>query len=202
MRFGLGIETARKAHNWLAFVVAAGIDGRTKSRAWTLRRRLVNSAAILLVLLTVIARAPAPAFADASTALTNRVNRAFAADNRLNGAMCYVPAPGVVVLHGQVFDPRVRDLAESTASNVRGVTQVINGLTTTTGEWIEEQARINDTLQLNGFQDVSARVVGSTAYLSGTVTGESEKQRAARVVTSISNLQIINMIWAKPGPVF
>ena len=93
-------------------------------------------------------------------------------------------------------------MAEATARNVRGVNQMINGLTTTTGEWLEQQARINDTLQLNGFQDVSARVVSSTAYLSGTVTGESEKQRATRIVASVSNLQAVNMIWAKPGSVF
>ena len=55
---------------------------------------------------------------------------------------------------------------------------------------------------LNGLEGVSARVIGSQVYLSGTVTGEAEKQRAARVVASISNLQQNNFIWVKPGPIF
>jgi BON domain-containing protein len=172
--------------------------GFEASQLKTVRKQVARLGAIAILILAFATQA----WAAGSMALMNRVNRTLRANKRLNGATCYVTAPGVVVLHGQVFDPKDRDLAEVTARNIRGVKQVINGLTTTTGEWIEQQARINDTLQLNGFQDVSARVVGSTAYLSGTVTGESEKQRAARVVTSISNLQVVNMIWANPGSVF
>jgi len=163
-----------------------------------IRRQFARLGVIALLMVAFVMQA----WAAGSTGLMDRVNRALRADNRLNGATCYVTAPGVIVLHGQVFDPQDRNLAEATAYKIRGVKQVINGLTTTTGEWLEQQARINDTLQLNGFTDVSARVVGSTAYLSGTVTGPSEKQRATRVVTSVSNLQVVNMIWAKPGSVF
>jgi hypothetical protein len=200
---GRGIERVVCALDWQArFATAPGLGGHKRSYLQAIRRSLVTLGVIGLLILSFLAETVSPTFASASTALMNRVNRALRADNRLNGASCYVTAPGVIVLHGQVFDLKDRDLAEVTTRSIHGVKQVINGLTTTTGEWLEQQARINDTLQLNGFQDVSARVVGSTAYLSGTVTGESEKQRATRVVTSVSNLQVVNMIWANPGSVF
>lgn len=204
LRDGLGIERMVRALDWQAQTAAApGLDGHKRSSVQALRRRLVTFGVIgVLIILSFLAETVSPTFASASTALMNRVDRALRADNRLNGATCYVTAPGVIVLHGQVFDPTDRNLAEVTARGIHGVKQVINGLTTTTGEWLEQQARINDTLQLNGFQDVAARVVGSTAYLSGTVTKEPEKQRATRVVTSVSNLQVVNMIWANPGSVF
>ena len=79
---------------------------------------------------------------------------------------------------------------------------MVNTLRTDTGQWQAEESRINDTLLLNGLEGVSARVIGSQVYLSGTVTGEAEKQRAARVVASVSNLQMNNFIWVKPGPIF
>ncbi|HVN90212.1 MAG TPA: BON domain-containing protein [Candidatus Binataceae bacterium] len=142
--------------------------------------------------------------AEAKTKLTlaQRVTAALRADDRLNGAECYQAAPGVIVLHGTVFDQKSRALAEITASNVTGVTQVINGLLTKTGEWMAEQQRINDTLALNGFPDLTVRVIGNTAYLSGTVTGDDEQQRALRVIASISKLQVVNFSRVLPGSVF
>jgi osmotically-inducible protein OsmY len=116
--------------------------------------------------------------------------------------MCYSPDPGVIVLYGKVFDSQDRDLAEATTSSIRGVTQVVNTLRTRTGHWMAEEERINDTLLLNGLDGVSARVIGPEVYLSGTVAGEAEKQRAARVVASISSLQLNNFIWVKPSPLF
>jgi osmotically-inducible protein OsmY len=116
--------------------------------------------------------------------------------------MCYSPAPGAIVLYGKVFDTADSDLAQATASKVRGVTQVINTLGTDTGEWFAEEARINDTLVLNGLEAVSARVIGSQVYLSGTVARQADKQHASRVVASISSLQQNNLIWVKPSPIF
>jgi hypothetical protein len=159
-------------------------------------------AAIGIMLVSLLIRAPLLAFADASTLLMHRVDRALRANDNLNGAMCYAAAPGVIVLYGKVFGEKDRNLAQATASNVRGVSQVINTLRTDTGQWIEEEERINDTLQLNGLEGVSARVIGPEVYLSGTVTGQAEKQRASRVVASVSNLQQNNFIWVKPGPIF
>ena len=120
----------------------------------------------------------------------------------LHGTRVLATAPGVIVLYGRVFDEKDRRLAEATANNVRGVNQVVNTLRTTTGKWLEEEERINDTLQLNDLQGVSARVVGPEVYISGTVTSEAEKQRASRVVASVSQLQVNNMIWVQPGSLF
>jgi hypothetical protein len=159
-------------------------------------------AAIGVMLPMLVFSMPLRACAQSSTVLMHRVQRALRVNDNLKGAMCYSPAPNVIVLYGRVFDNQDRELAETTASNVPGVTQVVNTLRTQTGQWIAEEERINDTLLLNGLEGVSARVIGSQVYLSGTVTGEAEKQRASRVVASISNLQQNNFIWVKPGPIF
>ena len=159
-------------------------------------------ATIGIFLAAIVVANPTRVFAQSSTVLMHRVERAFRANDNLHGAMCYSPAPGVIVLHGKVFDEKDRELAETVAGRVRGVRQVVNTLRTETGQWIAEEERINDTLQLNGLDGVSARVIGSQVYLSGTVTSEPEKQRASRVVASISHLQLNNFIWVKPGPIF
>ena len=162
----------------------------------------IRGAAIGIVLASLIVNPPLVASAEGSSVLMHRVERALRSNDRLNGAMCYSPATGVIVLYGKVFDSKDGDLAEATAGNVRGVTQVINTLRTMTGQWKAEEDRINDTLALNGLDRVTARVIGSQVYLSVTVIGQAEKQRAARVVRSVSNLQQVNFIWIKPGPIF
>jgi osmotically-inducible protein OsmY len=168
----------------------------TSERLWS-----TILAAGILFAITVVGT-PAPANADNATRLMKKVEAALRADRRLNGASCYTAAPGVIVLYGKVFDDKDRVLAESTASKVRDVKQVVNTLRTFTGQWIEEEVRINDTLQLNGLQDVSVRVIGSQAYLSGQLSSESEQQRAVRVVSSVSKLQVVNLTRVVPGPIF
>lgn len=163
--------------------------------------RILKLFAMSLVAVVLVAPS-VPGKTNAQIALMSRVNAALRADRRLNGAYCYSVAPGVVVLHGKVFDEAARTLAESTARKVRGVRQVINSLLTETGEWHAEEARINDTLALNGFTDLTVRVIGSQAYLSGTVVGEADQQRALRVIGSISRLQIVNFSRVLPGSVF
>lgn len=80
---------------------------------------------------------------------------------------------------------------------------MINGLSTGTGQWMREQVRINRALvQLDGLQDVSVRVIGPKAYLSGQVRSESDKAKAVEVVQSFSNLQAVNFIRVIPGPLF
>jgi len=135
--------------------------------------------------------------------LDRRVNAALRADRKLNGARAYANSYGGVVLYGRVFDADDRRLAERTASGVRGVQYVVNNLQTTTEQWMEEQVRINNAfLQINSLQRVSARVIGRTAYLSGQVRNEFEKARAAQLVSSISHLEVVNLIWVVPGPIF
>jgi len=140
--------------------------------------------------------------ADAA-ALMNSVNAALHSNDRLNGAKSYTAAEGVVVLYGTVFDDKDRASAEQVARGVPGVNDVIDNLRTKTGKWYQEEVKINSQLQMNGFNDVQARVVGPYIYLSGQVTGQANKDRAAQVVSSVfPNKQISNMIFVQPGSVF
>jgi osmotically-inducible protein OsmY len=164
------------------------------------RRGILTVAAFVVELLVLAASGGAANAQYQDAALMRRVDRALRADRRLNGAAAYTASPGVVVLYGKVFDQNDSQLAQAAASRVRGVTQVINTLRTMTGQWLEEESRINDTLQLNGFQDASVKVIGPEAYLSGQVTSDGEKQRAVTVVSSISNLQVVNFLRVVPGP--
>src|SRR5580700_4565161 len=129
--------------------------------------------------------------ADSEAALMNRVNAALRANYRLIGAKAYTAAEGVVVLYGMVFDDKDRALAEQTAYGVPGVSSVVDNLRTKTGKWFQEEERIVLQLQSNGFNDVQVKVVGPYVYLSGQVTGQGAKQRAASIVNSVApNLEI------------
>ncbi len=176
-----------------------------KVRAEWFRRLNGTSGTILgsAVLILILAGASSPAFADSGAALMNRVNAALRSNPRLNGAKAYTAAEGVVVLYGVVFDDKDRTLAEQTANTVPGVSSVVDNLRTKTGKWFQEEERIVLQLQMNGFNDVQVRVIGPYVYLSGQVTSQADKQRAAGVVSSVSpNLQINNMIWVQPGSMF
>jgi osmotically-inducible protein OsmY len=170
---------------------------------WMSKVRPNSRIVFVMVLLTLaIATAGSFARADGEVALMNQVNAALRRNDRLNGAKAYTAAPGVVVLYGMVFDDKDWALAEQTANGVNGVTQVVDNLRTKTGKWFQEEERINTQLLANGFNDVQVRVVGPEIYLSGKVTSQSEKQRAASVVASVSNLRINNFIWVQPGSIF
>jgi osmotically-inducible protein OsmY len=165
-------------------------------------RRDSRTIRAIAILILVLAGSTSLARADGEVALMNRVTAALRTNDRLNGAKAYTAAPGVVVLYGMVFDDKDRALAEQTANSVPGVNQVVDNLRTKTGKWYQEEERIDLQLQMNGFNDVQVKVVGPYVYLSGQVTSQAEKQRAANVVGSVSNLQINNMIWVQPGSMF
>jgi osmotically-inducible protein OsmY len=157
----------------------------------------------IAVLILSVAGAASLAHAQSGAALMNQVNAALRTNARLNGARAYTAAEGVVVLYGVVFDDNDRMLAVQTAGAVPGVSSVVDNLRTKTGKWFQEEERIVLQLQMNGFNDVQVKVVGPYVYLSGQVTGQAAKQRAASVVNSVApNLQINNMIWAQPGSMF
>src|SRR5271156_3391205 len=157
----------------------------------------------IAVLILAVGGAASLARADGEVGLMNRVNAALRGNDRLNGAKDYTAAPGVVVLYGTVFDDKDRVLAEQTASAVPGVDGVVNNLRTKTGKWFQEEERINTQLQMNGFTDVQVRVVGPVIYLSGQVTGQGNKDRAASVAGSVfPNKQVNNFIWVQPGSMF
>jgi osmotically-inducible protein OsmY len=156
----------------------------------------------ILVLAATIAGAPSWAGVDSDVALMHRVNAALRANDRLNGAKSYTAAPGVVVIYGMVFDDKDRKLAEQVTKGVRGVNQVVDNLRTRTSKWFQEEERILTELEMQGFTDVQVRVVGPEVYLSGQVTGQAAKQRAANVVASVSKLQINNFIRVQPPSIF
>ena len=157
----------------------------------------------IAVLIVAVAGAVSIARADGEAALMNRVNAALRSNDRFNGAKTYTAAEGVVVLYGTVFDDKDRALAEQVANSVSGVSQVVDNLRTKTGKWADEEERINTQLLSNGFNDVQAKVVGPYIYLSGNVTGQANKDRAASVASSVyPNKQINNMIFVQPGSMF
>jgi osmotically-inducible protein OsmY len=157
---------------------------------------------IAILILTIVSAASF-ALADSEAALMNRVNAALRSNPRLNGAKAYTAAEGVVVLYGTVFDDKDRALAEKTANTVAGVNSVVDNLRTKTGKWAQEEERINSQLLSSGFADVQARVIGPYIYLSGRVTRQADKDRAATVALSVyPNKQIDNMIWVQPGSMF
>lgn len=165
-------------------------------------RRIAYGSAFAAVLFAILAIAGVVHAQGTETALMNRVNRALHADRRLNGAASYTASPGIIVLYGKVFDEKDSQLAQRTAARVPGVKQVINTLHTSTGQWRAEESRINDTLQINDLQDVSAKVIGPEVYLSGQVSSQEEKMRAQVVAGAVSKLQVVNFIRVVSGPLF
>jgi osmotically-inducible protein OsmY len=97
-----------------------------------------------------------------------------------------VTQPGVIVLEGEVFDNDAKAAAEQTVVGVEGVKRVINALRTDSLQWLLVQNRINQALQQNGFPLVSVKVIGKTAYISGQVSSNAEKDKAITVVTSVA----------------
>lgn len=114
----------------------------------------------------------------------SRVQLALSADPRFRDVHASVTQPGVIVLAGEVFDNDVRAAAGRTASGVQGVTRVINALTTQSLKWLLLQNRINQALQHGGLPLVSVKVIGQTAYLSGQVNSDADKDRAVALVSS------------------
>ena len=170
-----------------------------------MKRPRPNSRTLLAIAVFIVTLAGGVliAQADGEAALMNRVNGALRSNGRFNGAKAYTAAEGVVVLYGTVFDDKDRALAEQVANSVSGVSQVVDNLRTKTGKWADEEERINTQLLSNGFNDVQAKVVGPYIYLSGNVTGQANKDRAASVASSVyPNKQINNMIFVQPGSMF
>jgi len=157
----------------------------------------------IVVLIFVVGGSASLARAQSEATLMNQVNAALRSNDQLNGAKAYTAAEGVIVLYGTVFDNKARVLAEQIANGVPGVNSVVDNLRTKTGKWAQEEERLQLQIQSNGFTDVQVRVVGPYVYLSGQVTGQGEKQRAASVVEAAApNKQINNMIWVQPGSMF
>ncbi len=116
--------------------------------------------------------------------IRSKVQLALKADPRFNNVHVSITQPGVIVLEGNVFDNDAKAAATRTAEGVQGVKQVINALQTETLRWLLVQNRVNQSLQRSGFAFVSVKVIGTTAFISGKVSSEADKDRAVAVVKS------------------
>jgi len=110
---------------------------------------------------------------------------------------------GAVTLFGKVFDDPDKLLAERTARRVSGVTGVVDNLTTDTQEWAQNQSRIQQELQNAGLNGVTVKVIGKSAYLSGEVKTELEKQRAVTITEAAAPVRVSgNLIRVAIGSIF
>ena len=109
---------------------------------------------------------------------------ALQSDPRFKNVRATVTQAGVIVLEGEVFDNDAKGAAEQAAAGVEGVKRVINAVKTDSLQWLLVQNRINQALQQNGFPLVSVKVIGKTAYLSGQVSSNAEKDKAVTIVIS------------------
>jgi osmotically-inducible protein OsmY len=116
--------------------------------------------------------------------IQSKVQLALQSDPRFKNVRATQTQPGVIVLEGQVFDDDAKSSAQQTAAGVEGVNRVINALTTNSLQWLQAQNRIGQALQRNGLKLISVKVIGKTAYLSGQVRSDLEKDKAAQIVTS------------------
>ena len=106
-------------------------------------------------------------------------------------------------MSGSVFDEKDKAYAERTVRNLGGVTTVIDNLTVQTAQWAMNQDRIQQRLQNACVTKVTVRVIGSDAYLDGTVKSDLEKQRAVNITMAAAPVHVRgNLIGVVPGNIF
>lgn len=131
---------------------------------------------------------------------TERVTEVLSADKRLRRVRAYSSGGGMVTLTGKVFDDNAKTLAERTVRGVSGVAGVIDNLTTDTSVWAQNEAFINQRLKAEGLTKVTAKVIGKSAYLDGTVKTDLDRQRAETVAVSAADVRVrTNLIKVDPG---
>lgn len=174
-----------------------------ETRSHSLIASTIVLAALLIVGLLLI---PSAGFAQAAQGsprwvMQTRVQEALGGDPRFKDVRLTVTQPGTVILEGNVFDRKAFDAAAQIASGVKGVTRVINALTTTSFDWKKTQLRINQMLLNNGLGSVTATVIGNQVFLNGTVTSDADKQRAVSIVqTAAPDIGLgSNIITVVPG---
>jgi TonB family protein len=135
-------------------------------------------------------------------ALIERLNDEFKMNRKLRRVQAYTSG-GNVTLFGKVFDDNDKGLAEETARGVSGVTAVTDNLTTDTQDWAQTASRINQQLQGAGLGGVSAKVIGTSVYLSGTVKAQPDKERAVTIAQAAAPITVReNLIRVEPGSMF
>ena len=134
--------------------------------------------------------------------ISERLNDELKADRKLRRVQAYATG-GSVTLNGKVFDDNDKALAEQTARGVSGVTTVTNNLTTDTQDWVLTAGRISAQLQSAGLSGVTAKVIGTSVYLSGTVKSAPDKERAVTVAQAAAPITVReNLIRVDPDNVF
>jgi predicted nucleic acid-binding Zn ribbon protein len=135
--------------------------------------------------------------------LLTRVQERLRSDRRLGRVKAYTNGGGVVTLYGKVFDDKDRRLAVATARSVDGVSDVIDTLQTDTASWARQQAAIAAQLQGAGLSQVTVKVIGHDAYLSGQVSTEAQKEHAVTVAEAAAPVRVrTNLIRVVPAGVF
>jgi TonB family protein len=148
-----------------------------------------------------LARVPRPV---PTASLRDRVTEALRSNRNLGRRVQFYTNPGgSVVLFGKVFDEKSKALAEQTARGVPGVTAVVNNLTTDTDTWRQQQAQVQSQLANAGLENVTVKIIGRDAFLSGEVTTDAEKDRAVTITEGAAPVVVrTNLITVKPGSVF
>jgi TonB family protein len=135
--------------------------------------------------------------------LYDRVADALKGSPKLRRVKAYTNPGGTVTLVGKVFDDNDKMLAERTVRRVSGVTSVVDTLTTDTGIWAEQQAKIQQQLANAGLDKVTVKVIGKDAFLNGEVKTDLEKQRAATIAEGAAPVVVReNLIRVVPGNMF
>lgn len=147
-----------------------------------------------------LARVPRPA---STPSLRDRVNEALRSNRSLGRVQFYTNPGGSVVLFGKVFDEKATGVAKQVVRAVPGVTAVVDNLTTDTDTWRQQQAQIQSQLANAGLENVTVRIIGRDAFLSGEVRSDAEKDRAATITEGAAPVVVrTNLITVKPGSVF
>jgi BON domain len=121
--------------------------------------------------------------------LIERVTSELKANRRLRRVQAYTNG-SVVTIFGTVFDDKDRVLAERAVRNVDGVSSVVNNVTTDMQQWQQNQTLIAQALQNAGLNDVQVKVIGHSAYLSGQVKNDLDRERAVTVAQSAAPVKV------------
>lgn len=124
-------------------------------------------------------------------------------DPRTRRVKAYTNSGGVVTLYGKVFDDKARRVAVNNVQGVNGVSDVIDNLTTDTGEWQQQQDAIMRQLQGAGLTSVTVKVIGKDAFLDGQVGKPIDRDRAVTITEGAAPVKVrTNLIRVVPGNIF
>lgn len=136
----------------------------------------------------------------AAPPLRDRVTASLQGDRRFGRVRAYTSPSGLVTLTGMVFDDKAKLAAARAVGNVSGVTSVVNDLTTETSQWAANQTAIQQALQTAGLTGVTAKVIGRSCYLDGTVKREIDRERAVTIAMGAAPVKVAsNLIRVNPG---